>query len=336
MWNSDRAKLRQNVVERYIYQNRKKEGKLKQSVLDLKQKCFDAHQIPELSLAILRNFAAKEILEAFDSEKLREEINRKCPPHGCPPLHLAIYKRNIPVVQELLKVDGIDLELCDNSGNTALHVAVAFGDYEIVQMIASAGGDLSAQNRASQSVLQAGAILGQREQIETVLNGFPLLDLARMYTRRFLNELFCGNPDYHHYRTKEYQDDLLLAFTVVWQPRRISRLQVKPRITTVELFEKEMFLEDFDEIELPKEPEEPQATSKIEEKKESTPELPRGGRTLQFEGYKLFRYVKEQKLKELISRSRKWNMETDQSLAKIASNAYQGSLTVEELKTKVR
>ena len=364
--NSARAKLRHARILDYVNTNRDKELCLSNTVAELEKKCSQALHIPDLSLAILRNFAAEEILERFTREELCEAVNTTSPPRGCSPLHLAIYKNNVPVVKALLNLEGIDIDKEDDAGHSALHIAVIFGNFQVVQLLAKAGADFSRQNRASQSVIQAAHTLGHREAMEIVLAKFALIDLVRMYVRRFLGEMFTGNPDYYHYRTKEYRDGLLLAYTLTWQPRCISHLKLKHKIPIAQLFETEEFLEDFDVrlAELFPEDEEDkddEAKNKGKSKRksifalwkakdrdetdESTIEdgddggsrkLPQIGRGLGFQGYKLFRYVRERKLRELIEKAKRWELDSDRSLQLLCKNVFDNSLTPVVLKEKVR
>ena len=66
---------------------------------------------------------------------------------GSTALHLAVSKRNLPLVELLLK-HGADTELRDKRGNTALHVALNYGNpktiFEIVSLLLRAGSDPNA------------------------------------------------------------------------------------------------------------------------------------------------------------------------------------------------
>nr|CCA14573.1 myosinlike protein putative [Albugo laibachii Nc14] len=74
------------------------------------------------------------------------------PKHGQTPLHIAVRKRDLPVMEALLKTEGIEhfINHQDNNGNTALHFAAAASKHEeshtMVRLFLEAGANVNVTN----------------------------------------------------------------------------------------------------------------------------------------------------------------------------------------------
>jgi len=72
----------------------------------------------------------------------------------------AVDRRRVDFVQLLLDRPGADLDLRQEDGATALHIAAASGDLEIVRLLISHGADRSAEDRNGSTAMDIATAAG--------------------------------------------------------------------------------------------------------------------------------------------------------------------------------
>ena len=87
-----------------------------------------------------RSLAVRNLLEAGANPNLPNA-------QGLTPLHLAVQKHDIAMLQMLLQHHGINLNVQDNQGYTAFHLAVQQDDARMVQELIRAGAELNILDR---------------------------------------------------------------------------------------------------------------------------------------------------------------------------------------------
>ncbi|KAL0591857.1 hypothetical protein ABG067_001000 [Albugo candida] len=123
------------------------------------------------------------------------------PKHGQTPLHLAARKRDLPVMQALLKTEGIEnfINHQDNNGNTALHFAAAASKHEesstMVQLLLEAASKHEESSTMVQLLLEAGANVDVMNHKSLVPSAVHMLTLTKDEPRIVCMLLDCGaNP----------------------------------------------------------------------------------------------------------------------------------------------
>ena len=112
------------------------------------------------------------------------------------PLIWGTRKKRTKVVRVLLKCEGINTDLQDSNGNTALHYACRNGDATIAAMIFVAGADLTLKNERNEYAMQLGdfnffkaCVLNQHDNtIAENINKKRLADAKSLITRFEIGE----------------------------------------------------------------------------------------------------------------------------------------------------
>ena len=68
-------------------------------------------------------------------------------------LHVAVLSRNYPLILLFLKNPAIDLNMLDTDGETALHIAIRWGNLEVVELLHAAGADLEIADKSGRTAL---------------------------------------------------------------------------------------------------------------------------------------------------------------------------------------
>lgn len=86
------------------------------------------------------------------------------PSTGLPPLHVALARGNLELVQVLLDTEGCDVNLVDSrNGSCPLHVAVALGSVDAVRLLLAAGASSNIANSSGDSPLSIAIQEGKRD-----------------------------------------------------------------------------------------------------------------------------------------------------------------------------
>ena len=83
--------------------------------------------------------------------------------YGWTPLMRAVDRRRLDFVRLLLDTPGADLGARQEDGATALHIAAASGDIEIVRLLVTRGADRSAENRDGRTAADVARTAGHEE-----------------------------------------------------------------------------------------------------------------------------------------------------------------------------
>jgi ankyrin repeat protein len=83
--------------------------------------------------------------------------------YGWTPLMRAVDRRRADVVRLLLDTPGIDLDLRQEDGATALHIAAAAGNLEIVRLLVANGANPAATNRNGDTPARVATAAGRAE-----------------------------------------------------------------------------------------------------------------------------------------------------------------------------
>jgi hypothetical protein len=81
------------------------------------------------------------------------DINQKDPGAGASPLHYAVMKGKLPII-ELLISRGADVASRTRTGTTPLHTAVLYSRLEAAELLISAGADVNAQSASGATPLK--------------------------------------------------------------------------------------------------------------------------------------------------------------------------------------
>ena len=68
-------------------------------------------------------------------------------------LHVAVISENYQLILIFLKSTALDLNKLDNYGDTALHIAIEWGDLDVVKLLHAAGADLEIVDRQGKTAL---------------------------------------------------------------------------------------------------------------------------------------------------------------------------------------
>jgi ankyrin repeat protein len=111
-----------------------------------------------LALAAVKGYAdvAEVLLDAGATPAVRDA-------YGWTPLMRAVDRRRADVVRLLLDTPGIDLDLRQEDGATALHIAAAAGNLEIVRLLVANGANPAATNRNGDTPARVATAAGRAE-----------------------------------------------------------------------------------------------------------------------------------------------------------------------------
>lgn len=167
-------------------------------------------------------------------------------------LHLAVQQGDLGVLDMLLASTDCDVNAVDSAGYSPLHYALCNPDrLEVAHRLVKAGGDLTIKNREGLDAIETALSLGLYKPVTRFLDKYSTWEIACMYARRFFENYFAGNPEYHHYRRLEYENAVLLAYVVVMKPNvlriRLSAKQAVRRVLRKEITmnNTERFFHDF-------------------------------------------------------------------------------------------
>ena len=131
---------------------------------------------------------AQAIFQAIEHDDLRrltelisvEGCNVNCRGiHGRTPLQAAIMRRNIEMVQLLLKKNAVG-NLGDDDGNSALHTAIQSRNFDIVLMLLEENIEVNIQNNLGETAFYMAVSMGELTLAQCVLNaGASITLLAR-------------------------------------------------------------------------------------------------------------------------------------------------------------
>ncbi|RKY10524.1 MAG: hypothetical protein DRP56_00720, partial [Planctomycetota bacterium] len=117
-------------------------------------------------LDMARDSRKKEIAE------LLIKIVGKCGDlnHSEEAIYNAAAKNNLPKLTSLLSIKGVKANFKDNNGNTPLHVAIASGYKDIVQVLINKGAKVSLKNNEGDTPLHIASTLGYKDIVQLLIN----------------------------------------------------------------------------------------------------------------------------------------------------------------------
>lgn len=128
----------------------------------------------------------KEKLDAMDETRDVVFVNTliKQATYRCPLLHLAVYSRNVDLVEELL-ISGALVNAPDANSSTALHFASFLGNKAIVTKLLNTGADINATNSSGKTAYDVAVARGNAE-IALLILAEPERRLAQAAARVIL------------------------------------------------------------------------------------------------------------------------------------------------------
>jgi ankyrin repeat protein len=110
---------------------------------------------------------------AFGLRGMNNEEN-----HQFTKLHIAAAKSDIAVIISALNYRATNINITDSLGNTPLHIAAAYGQLEIINILVAVKAKLGLQNNAGYSPLELAAMNGQVKAIQALTKGGVDLEAA--------------------------------------------------------------------------------------------------------------------------------------------------------------
>ena len=105
-----------------------------------------------------------------------EAVNHLNDVGGGTPLNAAAAAGSKEFIEELLKVDGIDIELATDSGNRPIHQSARNGHLEVIKLLLEAGADVNARGKWNFSAALSAADYGKFDALKELFNHGADLD----------------------------------------------------------------------------------------------------------------------------------------------------------------
>ncbi|XP_072768817.1 uncharacterized protein [Nerophis lumbriciformis] len=158
------SQLKKKADENLVAAEEEKEKERKRA----KRRLRDVRKKPDVNACYLRAARAGNLEKALDYLKNGVDINI-CNQNGLNALHLASKEGHLEVVAELLR-RGANVDAATKKGNTALHIAALAGQMDVVKELVSHHGNINAQSQNGFTPLYMAAQENHLEVVQYLLD----------------------------------------------------------------------------------------------------------------------------------------------------------------------